>query len=68
MKTNIEKVQEYISRGKIVSLKKYTGIPVDAEKEFNQLGMSAGFVHLKNIHTGNIECFCGVNYFLENVK
>lgn len=63
-----KEIQDYINKKESVYLDQYYGIPVDGEKEFNQLGLSAGFIHLKNIHTGNIECFCGVNYFLENAR
>jgi hypothetical protein len=41
----------------------HTGYPVDAEIEFNDLGRSAGFVHLKCPDTGKCLTWCGVDYF-----
>lgn len=44
------------------------GLVVDGEKEFNQPGISHGFVHLKDKKTGKCICFCGIDYFLDNAE
>ncbi len=40
--------------------------PVDGETEFNQLGLSAGFIHFACPTTGINTGFCGTNWFDEN--
>lgn len=41
-------------------------IPVDGEQEFNDVGMSHGFVHFKDPETGEYLGFCGTRHFEEN--
>ncbi len=40
--------------------------PVDGEECYDQLGLSAGFIHWADPDTGNCLGFCGVTHFDEN--
>ena len=40
--------------------------PVDGEECYDQLGLSAGFIHFADPATGYCLGFCGVNYSDEN--
>ena len=42
-----------------------TIIAVDGETEFNDVGMSHGFVHFKDPYNGSRRGFCGVSWFEE---
>lgn len=41
-------------------------IPVNGETEFNDVGLSHGFVHFKDPVTGAKQGFSGIYWFLEN--
>ena len=40
--------------------------PVDGEECYNQLGLSAGFIHFADPESGFCIGFCGVSYFDEH--
>jgi len=41
-------------------------IPVDGEVEYNQLGLSAGLVHYKDVISGKRIGYCGICHFEEH--
>jgi hypothetical protein len=71
--TDYDFCENLIKTGKEVLLRgnkgEYYGIPVDGEKYLNQLGMSAGFIHLVDVNNKqDWVTYCGIGFFRKNVE
>lgn len=63
-------ISKHLQSDKIFIIKTKNGTkivkPVDGETHFNQLGLSAGWIHFSDPDTGENIGYCGISYFDDN--